>query len=82
MIEAVVYRHEGHWMGDAQNYRDRETEFRDYRDPVEVLEGYLDPVEAARLREDALAELERGAQKALAGPIPGPETIFKNIYAE
>lgn len=82
MVEAVVTRHEGHWFGDAEQYRDKETELADYRDPVEVLEGYLDTESVDKIRTEALAELAAAADKALAGPIPGPEIIFKNIYAE
>jgi acetoin:2,6-dichlorophenolindophenol oxidoreductase subunit alpha len=81
MVEVIVRRLEGHWMGDAQKYRDKD-ELTDYRDPVEVLEGYLDDADVTRIRAEAMAELEVGAAAALAGPIPGPEILFHNLYAE
>ena len=67
---------------DGLIHRDRATELGGYRDPVEVLAARLDPADAERLRADALATLETAAEKALAGPVPGPETIFHNLYAE
>ena len=82
MVEVVVRRLEGHWMGDAEKYREKTDELAGYRDPLEVLEGYLDPADAERIRGAALAELEEGAAAALAGPIPGPEILFQNLYAE
>jgi len=82
MVEVIVRRLEGHWMGDAEQYRQKDDELTDYRDPVEVLEGYLDDEEASRIREAAKAELEVAAAAALAGPVPGAEILFQNLYAE
>ena len=81
MVEAVTYRVGGHYYGDVGNYRPAE-EMENYRDPVEVLEGYLDAEEARVIREQALQELETAAERSLDGPIPGPEIIFDNLYAE
>ncbi len=81
MVETVTYRRGGHYYGDVGKYRPA-NELENYRDPVQVLEGYLDPAEVPVIREKAQQELSAAAERSLAGPIPGPEIIFNNLYAE
>ena len=82
MVEARTYRLGGHYYGDVGNYRP-DDELDDYRDPFEVLAGYLDAGRSQRdLARGRKQDLERAAAAALAGPLPTPDIIFKNIYAE
>lgn len=80
ILEARTYRLEGHYFGDMGAYRPPD-ELADYRDPVEVLREYVDPEAAERIAQEVAAELDTAAQAALAGPVPGREVIFEDLYA-
>lgn len=82
IVEAKTYRRGGHYFGDVGAYRDPD-EFAEYRDPIAVMRSYFDdPAEIEAIEAAAHAELEGAAARALAGPVPGREVIFQNIYAE
>jgi len=81
MVEAVTYRVGGHYFGDVGNYRPA-AEMDGYRDPLDVLAGRLDPAVADRIRQEAIAEVDAAAERALAGPVPDGSIIFDNLYAE
>ena len=81
IVEAKTYRLGGHYFGDVGAYRPAD-ELAGYRDPVEVLKEYVDASAIAEIQEAARAELAEGAARALAGPKPGRDVIFQNLYAE
>ena len=70
-----------HYFGDVGNYRPAD-ELADYRDPLDVLADRLEAEDARRIQTAASEELASAAEAALAGPLPTPDVIFKNIYAE
>ena len=57
-------------------------EFNGYRDPLDVLKRYVDDSATGAIEATARAELADAAEKALAGPFPDRDVIFKNLYAE
>jgi pyruvate dehydrogenase E1 component alpha subunit len=76
----------GHYIGDAQNYRDKAElrRLRETRDPITNLRARLDlddeqwtglENEAQRVADDALAF-------ALAATDPEPSDALKHVYAE
>ena len=81
IIEAKTYRSGGHFYGDVGAYRPPD-EFDGYRDPLDVLKRYVDDSAVGGIEATARAELADAAEKALAGPFPDRDVIFKNLYAE
>jgi pyruvate dehydrogenase E1 component alpha subunit len=90
LIEALTYRVADHTTSDdSRRYRsDEEVETWRQRDPIERLARYM---RAARLLDDAaaantVAEADQKVAAAVAAfeaiPPPGPEEIFKHVYAE
>jgi len=79
LIEAKVVRRLGHYAGDPQHYR-RPDEFDDYRDPLDVLAARLSGNTAARLIEEADAEVSAAYAEALAAPSPDASILDRNLY--
>lgn len=79
LIEAKVVRRRGHYAGDPQNYRS-ESEFDDYRDPLDVLAGQLGGNSAARLIEEAEADIKAAYEEAMAAPSPDAAVIERDLY--
>jgi len=79
LIEAKVVRRRGHYAGDPQNYRS-ESEFDDYRDPIDVLAAQLAGNAAARLLEEAEADVTTAYQEAMAAPSPDASVIERDLY--
>jgi acetoin:2,6-dichlorophenolindophenol oxidoreductase subunit alpha len=88
LIEALTYRHGGHSRADPAKYRpDDEVAAWLARDPVTTYRERLlaDGVDAATLDAiDAAAQVEVEAvtEAAKAGPIPSPDTIESNVWAD
>ena len=88
LIEAKTYRHGGHSRADPGKYRpDEEVEEWMARDPItlyrERLEGLgVDPGELDRVEADATAEVEEATEVSMAAPVPGPETLMTNVWAD
>jgi acetoin:2,6-dichlorophenolindophenol oxidoreductase subunit alpha len=86
-IEAKVYRFRGHFEGDPEKYRTRETvaEWR-AKDPILTTEsllretGTLTDNIAHRMRDDILAEVESAVETALASPMPTRDRLFEGLY--
>ncbi len=79
LIEAKVVRRLGHYAGDPQLYR-REDEFADYRDPLDVLGARLGGNTAARLLDEAKAEVDEAYAAARAAPVPDISILTRNLY--
>lgn len=79
LIEAKVVRRQGHYAGDPQNYRTAD-EFDDYRDPIDVLGSQLKGNAAARIAEEAEAEVQAAYAEALAAPEPDASVIERDLY--
>jgi pyruvate dehydrogenase E1 component alpha subunit len=88
LLETVSYRLRGHSVVDPARYRSKEeTERLRSLDPVpafraRLLEaGVLDPEHAARIDEDADAQVTRAVAFADESPDPTPDQLFAHAYA-
>ncbi len=75
----------GHYIGDAQLYRDRHAleELRETRDPIDNLRRRLELSEAEwkRLDGDAHSVVDASLEFARAGTDPNPSDALKYVYA-
>ena len=75
----------GHYIGDAQVYRDKDKlrELRETRDPIENLRGRLELSEEAwvQLDNDAQRIVDTALEFAQAGTDPAPSDAIKYVYA-
>jgi TPP-dependent pyruvate/acetoin dehydrogenase alpha subunit len=76
----------GHYIGDAQVYRDKEElrKLRETRDPIRNLREQLglSDEEWARLDADAHRIVDASVEFALAGTDPSPSDALKYVYTE
>jgi acetoin:2,6-dichlorophenolindophenol oxidoreductase subunit alpha len=76
----------GHYIGDAQVYRDKEElrRLRETRDPIRNLRERLElsDEEWNRLDAEAQQSVEAAVEFAKAGTDPEPADALKNVYAE
>ena len=87
LLNMETYRFGGHYVGDAEVYRDAAEvdEHRD-RDPVrrweEVLaeRGWLDEVERAAVWEQAAGVVGDAEQRAEAGALPEPDSALDDVF--
>ena len=88
-LEMVTYRFEGHSMGDPLRYRTKE-EVEKWRedDPIGVVERKLvTEHDVTRKELDAIDKevektLEEAVQFAETSPLPAPEALYEDIYAD
>jgi 2-oxoisovalerate dehydrogenase E1 component len=88
-VHAHVVRPYSHSLSDDEaTYRPKEERARDAeRDPVRLLsqfllnEGILEQAGLERLHEDVDREVNEAADRALAAPIPEPESITDFVYS-
>jgi TPP-dependent pyruvate/acetoin dehydrogenase alpha subunit len=89
LLECLTYRRRGHYEGDPEKYRDAAEQEREWaeRDPLARLrtqalaEGWIDPDGAARLEQEATAEVEDAVRFARDSPFPEPEIAARLVYA-
>ncbi|MEN6356516.1 MAG: pyruvate dehydrogenase (acetyl-transferring) E1 component subunit alpha [Armatimonadota bacterium] len=87
-VEAVTYRYRGHSIADPGTYRTKEEieEWR-RRDPIvqygkKLLdEGTLSSEEIEKIHSDVAKEIEAAVQFAEDSPIPKPEALYQDVYA-
>ena len=76
----------GHYIGDAQVYRDKDElrRLRETRDPIRNLRERLElsDEEWARLDAEAQRIVDAAVEFAKAGTDPDPADALKNVYAE
>ncbi|GER89454.1 hypothetical protein KDW_36160 [Dictyobacter vulcani] len=91
LIEAVTYRFGPHSTADdPQRYQPAGelTEWKDQRDPITRLriclerEKLWDETRQRALEEELREYIARSITTALTEPIPAPETMFEQVYAE
>jgi TPP-dependent pyruvate/acetoin dehydrogenase alpha subunit len=83
-LEARTYRVSGHYEGDATPYRDAAEHDRQREsDPLRRSEAQLERAGegevAAKLREEAEAEMDAAVAFALEQPYPDPSTVLEHI---
>jgi len=87
LLNAETYRHGGHFVGDAEEYRSKDevAEFRE-RDPIPRLEaamleaGTLDEAAREKVWADATAEVEAAERYAEESPWPDPSTALEGVF--
>ena len=87
LVEAVTYRFRGHSMADPEEYRSREEVARwRERDPIPafgerlVAEGVLDEAARELLDAQALQRVDAAVAFADSSPLPGPESLYDDVY--
>lgn len=88
LLEVRTYRYMGHSMSDPGNYRTRaEIEQYQQRDPIKLLSNNL---REKRLLDEAIMneieqrvrnEVERAVRFAEESPLPAPEELYTDVYA-
>lgn len=86
LIEALTYRHHGHYEGDPARYReDAELEAWRERDPIararmRLAEDDRD-AEAQAVMDAARAEIDGAVEAGLAAPYPTVEVLLTDVFA-
>ena len=87
LLNMVTYRLGGHYVGDAEVYRDAaEVDEHRRRDPIQRWEetlasrGWLDSGGRASVWEDAAAAVRDAEERAEAGPFPDPESALDDVF--
>ena len=90
LIECKTYRHLGHWTGDPQLYRSRETveEWKRDRDPIKrmrerlIASGHMKEAELDKIEAEAKAAAEAAAEFAINSPEPDTADVLKDVFYE
>ena len=87
LLNMVTYRLGGHYVGDAEVYRDAaEVEEHRRRDPIQRWEetladrGWLDSEGRSTVWEDAAAVVRDAEERAEAGAFPDPESALEDVF--
>ncbi|MEX2612837.1 MAG: thiamine pyrophosphate-dependent dehydrogenase E1 component subunit alpha [Gaiellaceae bacterium] len=85
LLHLRTHRLTGHYIGDAQVYRDKEElkRERESKDPIELLRARLElsDEDFAAIDAEVIAEVEASVEFAKAGTDPKPEDALKFVYA-
>jgi len=89
LLEVRTYRFMGHSMSDPGNYRTRaEIERHQERDPLKLFstslkeEGIMNEEEMKKVDDEVRAEVDHAVRFAEESPLPAPEELFTNVYAD
>jgi TPP-dependent pyruvate/acetoin dehydrogenase alpha subunit len=89
LIECQTMRMHGHGAHDDMSYVPEELlEEWSRRDPIELYQRALasehgfEPDEIEEIRDSVAAYVDECAERALASPMPGPETATDDVFAE
>ena len=87
LLNMVTYRLGGHYVGDAEVYRDAsEVEEHRHRDPIQRWEealadrGWLDSGSRAAVWDEAAATVRDAEERAEAGAFPDPESALDDVF--
>jgi pyruvate dehydrogenase E1 component alpha subunit len=88
LLEVRTYRFMGHSMSDPGNYRTRaEIERHQERDPIKLFaaslkeQGVLSDTEFQQIEAEVKEQVERAVLFAEQSPLPAPEELFTDVYA-
>jgi len=88
LLECKTYRYFGHYVGDNVKYRTKEeTERWRERDPLAAFEkravadGVMEPGNLRRIDAEVATEIEAAVAAAEAAPLPGPDDVLTDVYA-
>jgi len=88
LLEVRTYRFMGHSMSDPGSYRTRaEIEKYQERDPIKLFssslkeEGIIDDAKIAEIEKKIREEVEHSVRFADESPLPGPDELYTDIYA-
>lgn len=89
LLEMNTYRYQGHSMSDPAKYRTKE-ELEAYKnqDPVLHLQSHLlenkvcTDKDLDAIEERVMARVQASVDFAEASPFPGPEELFRDVYAQ
>jgi pyruvate dehydrogenase E1 component alpha subunit len=88
LLEVRTYRFMGHSMSDPGNYRTRaEIERHQERDPIKLFsatlkeEGVLADSEFQKIESEVKGQVEKAVLFAEQSPLPEPEELFTDVYA-
>jgi pyruvate/2-oxoglutarate/acetoin dehydrogenase E1 component/TPP-dependent pyruvate/acetoin dehydrogenase alpha subunit len=87
LLNMVTYRLGGHYVGDAEVYRDA-SEVEEYRgrDPIQRWEetladrGWLDSEGRAAVYQEAAAAVRDAEERAEAGPFPDADSALDDVF--
>jgi TPP-dependent pyruvate/acetoin dehydrogenase alpha subunit len=88
LVEALTYRHGGHSRADPGKYRpDAEVEAWMRRDPIpgyraRLLEAGVAAATLDEVERAIAAEVDEASEAATNGPEPGPELLYKDVWAD
>ena len=87
LLNMVTYRLGGHYVGDAEVYRDAdEVDEHRRRDPIQRWEealadrGWLDSESRAAMYQEAEAAVQDAEERAEAGSFPDPESALDDVF--
>src|SRR2546422_7617691 len=88
LLEVRTYRFMGHSMSDPGNYRTRaEIERYQERDPIKLFaaslkeQGVLSDTEFQQIEAEVKEQVEQAVLFAEQSPLPAPEELFIDVYA-
>src|ERR1051326_4718625 len=88
LIEARTYRYMGHSMSDPGNYRTRaEIEKYQERDPIKIFThtlkdaGVIDDSDVSEIEAQVKEEVESAVKFADESPLPDPQELYTDVYA-
>ena len=86
VVEAKVYRYQGHYCGDPAVYRPKEyMEEAMSKDPIEKLGKELMDMgvaaeELEKIKAEATAEMDAAVKFADESPYPDPSEVLEDMY--
>jgi TPP-dependent pyruvate/acetoin dehydrogenase alpha subunit len=82
LLEAMTYRHHGHYEGDPQKYKEeKDNAHWTARDPLVVGRvWFADPAQPDRINANALAEVAEAVNFASSSPLPEAVSAFEDVY--
>ena len=89
MIECKTWRHRGHFEGDPAIYKDdKDQEEWLKKDPIPRLAArivelkYATQDELDKIEAEAKAKIEEAVKFAQDSPLPEPEEVLTDVYAD